>query len=429
MALGRRIWIGASTCRYLCWVNRTYEWHGCAPGGVIVKATFCQLACHWKRRPAHSILVAFAILALASSLGACSSASYVGVGRGTVQIKTPLATPTPTHAVVTEFTIPSANTYLGAITTGPDNNLWVTECDANSIARVTLSGSITEFPIPTAGACPQIITSGPDGNLWFTEGVQTIGRITTAGVTTEFPLPPPLATAPNNPTGIVAGPDGNIWFSDAGASAIGVMSTSGNLLATYATPTGNSNPDLIINGPGGDMWFADEAAAGGASTNYIARITLSGAITEFQIPTPLGYYGGGTVGGLVAGQNGNTWFTEKLASKIGQVTPSGTFTEIEYATGTYRFQRMTSTPDGSLWVAEAATAAPWISEIGKMNSTGALVAEYEIQESGNCPTAPFFCGIRGLTVGPDNNVWFTDEGNDAVGYLTTGLSARVRHKR
>ena len=50
--------------------------------------------------------------------------------------------------------------------------------------------TITEFPIPTAGSYPGGITAGPDGNLWFAEGTaQKIGRITTAGVVTEFPIP------------------------------------------------------------------------------------------------------------------------------------------------------------------------------------------------------------------------------------------------
>ncbi|MDQ6766892.1 MAG: hypothetical protein M3Z41_03695, partial [Candidatus Eremiobacteraeota bacterium] len=59
-----------------------------------------------------------------------------------------------------------------------------------------------------------------------------------------------------------------------------------------------------------------------------------------------------------------------------------------------------------------------------------IVAEYAIPGPASCPTAPIYCGIRGMTVGPDNNVWFTDEGNDAVGFITTGLRASAirRHR-
>jgi len=31
------------------------------------------------------------------------------------------------------------------------------------------AGVLTEFPIPTANSFPFCITTGPDGNLWFTE--------------------------------------------------------------------------------------------------------------------------------------------------------------------------------------------------------------------------------------------------------------------
>jgi len=372
-------------------------------------------------------LCALALVVAAANLAACGNSALPPNNVGALQLKTPLATPTPTAAIVTEFKLPSANTYLGAVTSGPDGNLWVTECDANKIGRVMLSGAITEFAIPTANTCPQIITPGPDGNLWFTEGnFNTIGRITTAGVTTEFPLPPPLGTAPLNPTGIVAGPDGNIWFTHPGANAIGVMSTSGTLLATYSSPTANTGPDLIIAGPDGNMWIAE----GNGPTNYIAKSTLSGAITEFAVPTLSSNGLGGTIGGIATGQDGNIWFTEKVASKIGRITLSGVFTEWAYATGIYRFQRVTTTPDGFLWIAEAATTASQPSEIAKMNTLGSILAEYTIPETGACPTAPFFCGIRGMTVGPDNNVWFTDEGNDAVGMITTGLrTSTVRRHR
>jgi len=48
-----------------------------------------------------------------------------------------------------------------------------------SFATRTVTVDITEFPIPTANSYPWGITAGPDSNLWFTEydGGQ-IGRIT-----------------------------------------------------------------------------------------------------------------------------------------------------------------------------------------------------------------------------------------------------------
>ncbi len=58
--------------------------------------------------------------------------------------------------------------------------------------------SITEFPVPTADSYPWGIAAGPDGNLWFTESIgNQIGRISPSGTITEFPVP----TAISGPLG------------------------------------------------------------------------------------------------------------------------------------------------------------------------------------------------------------------------------------
>jgi streptogramin lyase len=107
-----------------------------------------------------------------------------------------------------EVAIPTANSTPGALTVGPDGNLWFVEQSGNNIGRITTTGSITEFAIPTAGANPQGITAGPDGNVWFTEQTQ-IARITPQGVITEF--------GTGSGKKITVGPDGNLWSTGYGA--------------------------------------------------------------------------------------------------------------------------------------------------------------------------------------------------------------------
>src|ERR1700724_579459 len=81
--------------------------------------------------------------------------------------------------VVTEFTIPTANSTPSFIAAGPDGNLWFTEVSRDKIGRITTAGVITEFAITTANSQPFGIATGPDGNLWFTEyNGNKIGRIT-----------------------------------------------------------------------------------------------------------------------------------------------------------------------------------------------------------------------------------------------------------
>jgi hypothetical protein len=109
---------------------------------------------------------------------------------------------------IIEFPLPNPDSNPGAITAGPDGNVWFTE--NTRIGRITPAGVLTEFPIP-APAIALDITAGPDGNLWFTNGIYNagnyIGRITPAGVITEFAIP-------TGSEEITAGPDGALWFTD-----------------------------------------------------------------------------------------------------------------------------------------------------------------------------------------------------------------------
>src|SRR5437667_299854 len=161
------------------------------------------------------------------------------------------------------FPTPTASSRPTGIAAGPDGNLWFTETGANAIGRITPAGVITEFPIPTANSSPWAITAGPDGNLWFTMPLgpgRGLGQITTSGVVTEFSCchQPPLA--------ISAGPDGNLWFTESGYLRRGM---------------------------------------GGHSAGWIGRMTTTGVITEFPIPTV-----GSTPIGITAGPDGNLCFTE-----------------------------------------------------------------------------------------------------------------------
>jgi virginiamycin B lyase len=345
-----------------------------------------------------------AIFLAASFFAACGNSSGL---LNKHQLRTPLQCPCPIKAPLAAYQLPAEvpfgeNAYIPGIVSGSDGNLWVTEYDADKIARVTLNGTITEFPLPTANA-PGWIAAGPDGNLWINEdtvAVNTIGRMTTAGAVTEFPLPPPFHTervANASDIGpVTAGPDGNIWFSLPAANSIGVMSTSGTLLTTYPVPTANSQPDFISTGPDGNMWFDEHAA------NKIGRLTIaSGRIDEFPIPTPNSY-----PRNLVIGPDGNMWFPEAAVGKVARITPSGIITEfLMVADPTHHWlTRVAVSPDGSMWLVNAMLAPPWDSEIGTFNTAGVETNLWSY------PT-----GLpRGLGVGPDGNPWFTDEANDAV---------------
>jgi virginiamycin B lyase len=66
----------------------------------------------------------------------------------------------------------------------------------------------------------------------------------------------------------------------------------------------------MTTGPDGNLWFTEIGAS------KIGRITTSGSISEFVIPTA----SSGPFG-ITAGPDGNHWFTEELANKIGKLVP------------------------------------------------------------------------------------------------------------
>ncbi len=195
-----------------------------------------------------------------------------------------------------------------SITVGSDGNLWFTEFNTDSVARLTLAtGAVSEFLVPGAGSGPAGITNGPDGALWFTEaGSGEIGRITTAGlVTNEFPLP----TATSDPEGITLGPDGALWFTETGSDRIGRISNAGFFsLTEFPLPLG-AVPSGITRGPDGALWFAE------GGLDRIGRITTAGVVTE----TGTGITAGAQPQGITLGPDNNIWFTENLGNRIGRL--------------------------------------------------------------------------------------------------------------
>jgi streptogramin lyase len=246
-----------------------------------------------------------------------------------------------TDGTVTEFTLPTGSVAPYGITAGPDNALWFADHQANKIGRITTAGVVTDFLVPTGSSSPFIVTPGPDGALWFTEWTASkIGRITTAGVITEFPIP----TANSSPEGITLGPDGALWFTESCISggcngAIGRITTAGNI-AEFAVPAA-SMPRVITAGPDGALWFTEWAG------NKIGRITTDGAVTEFQLPV-----GGSLPYGITAAPDGALWFTEFSGNKVGRITTAGVITEFPIVTAGSAPVFITVGPDGALWFTE-----------------------------------------------------------------------------
>jgi streptogramin lyase len=303
---------------------------------------------------------------------------------------------TPT---ITEFSAGLTNSPSGAITGGPDGNVWFTT--NNSIGRISPIGTITEFTAGlNAGSDPDGIVTGPDGNLWFTDSGTTkaIGRITPDGSITEFPI-----NATIFPGAITTGADGNLWVVDGGATKAILRITTAVVIDEFSTGL-TGFPGDITTGPDGNVWFTQ------GSPYAIGRITPLGAITTFSDGI-----GAAEPYGITAGSDGNVWFSDSCSvPAIGRVTPAGSITL--FTTGTLITScpySIGSGPDGAVWWADEGNPAA----IGRAAPDGTV----SLYTAGMNPLST----PVDATGGPDGNVWFTDTGApNAIGRITTPPAVR-----
>src|SRR5262249_621737 len=110
------------------------------------------------------------------------------------------------------------------------------------------------------------------------------------------------------------------------------------------------------------------------------------------VPTPVS--AAAPAHGSIAGPDGNLWFTEPSANKIGTIAPSGTIHEYAAGAGSGPLA-IVSGPDGALWFTE-----PMSNKIGRMTTDGTLTGEFAVPTSGVYE--------QDITAGSDGNPWFTE---------------------
>jgi len=200
---------------------------------------------------------------------------------------------------------------------------------------------------------------------------------------TEFPIP----SANSGPICIKSGPDGNLWYIEEDANKIGRITPSGTITEFPIPSASYSNPTSITSGPDGNLWFTED------NLHTIGRITPSGTITQFSASSPT-YT-------ITSGPDGNLWFGG--GNQIGRMTPSGTITVFTLPSATSSIDTITSGPDGNLWFTD------FPDQIGKIIPSG-TITEFPIPTANTAPV--------GITSGPDGNLWFTEEYGNQIGRIT-----------
>ncbi len=282
----------------------------------------------------------------------------------------------------------------GSTLSGPDAGDYTISYSGVSDGFVVSAG-VQTYDVPTSDASPVGMTAGSDGALWFTESLAggAIGRVTTGGMFSRYATP----TTNSQPEGIAAGPDGNLWFTEASAGNVAKVTTSGSITEFPVPSIGGApvEPWSITSGPDDALWFTD------LDQNKIDEIATTATLPEpgiqqFQIPTtdsePVS---------ITDGSDDNLWFVEMNANQVGRMTPTGMFTEYPLATAGSEPNSITAGPDDALWFAEGG-----IDEIGEITTAG-VISQFPL------PPVPGDSGAdvpESITTGPDGNLWFTMNG-------------------
>src|SRR5207244_3881560 len=198
--------------------------------------------------------------------------------------------------------------------------------------------------------------------------------------------------------------------TETATSNIGRIPTSiapGTTGTAFTVPSGGA-PLAIVAGANGNLYFT-ESSTGPSNGGTIAEMTTAGTIvTETMVDTTH------TIGlaGLAQAPNGKLWFTEQSPGIVGNMDPTTHAITPFQITGTSHPSAITVAPDGNVWFVDQGN-----NEIGNISPTNVFTS-YTV------PTGSAF-GINaepfGIAIGPDGNVWFTEQsagGGGKIGKLT-----------
>jgi streptogramin lyase len=331
------------------------------------------------------------------------------------------ALPAP-GAAITEFPVNIFGSDPLGIAAGPDGNLWIADSNDNpqftsppspdvndhrKVERMTTSGVVTGYSVVGGGCCadPSSMVPGPDGAMWFTEsttGANAIGKVTTGGVVSEYGG---LSTA-SQPTAITSA-GGALWFTESHAGGkIGRITTGGSVSEYSVIVAGVAStgfvPYGITTGPDGNLWFTLQSSD--TTPTYVGVMDTNGAmLASIKVSST----GVGLAGIAPDAANNAVWFTEQSGHAIGKIDVSTKTITAVVGDGLGGPTSITKGPDGLLYFVETLN-----SSIGRFDpaSPPGSVSTHFLTPIHTPTTRPFSSGAppTGITVGPDGNIWFTE---------------------
>ncbi len=249
----------------------------------------------------------------------------------------------PVTGTVSDFDVPTKNSWPFFLGLAPDGKLWFTERVGNKIGRLDpLSGEVAEFTIPTRDCQPAGLTVTPDGQVYFTENFgHKVGHVDPrTGQVMELAVPSVLKRSPYyGLAGITHDREGAVWFAELDGRLGRIRRQRGrfDVIDEVSLPDPNVRPAGVAVDRWGAVWFAE--LDGNAISSYNPS---TGRFERYPIPTgsadpsPLGPPEATARGeiptsraiaktsrpfGIAVDREDNIWFSEQYAHKLGLLEP------------------------------------------------------------------------------------------------------------
>ena len=251
-----------------------------------------------------------------------------------------------------------------------------------------------EYSVPP-GSRPHDVAPAPDGRVWYTaQGSGELGIIDPGGGRTRH-VSLGEGSAPH---GVIVGPDGAPWITDGGLNAIVRVDPESLEVSAFPLP----NPDYAnLNTAAFDreglLWFT------GQSGVYGSVDPGTGMVRVFDAPHGDGPYG------ITSTPDGTVWLASLAGSYIARLdTPDGQLTVVDVPTPGGGARRIWSDSRGRLWVTEwyAGKLARYEPETGAWR-------EWRLPGSAPQPYAVY--------VDEDDIVWISDFAANALVRFDPGV--------
>ncbi len=270
---------------------------------------------------------------------------------------------------------------------------------------------------------PTQLTFGPDGNLWYTEPSANLIGVFDTGTSTAVKQVGTTVTD-GNPPGIAAtsGPGGAVWFTLTNSDAFGELSPTGTSPTLYVGYRPNINgsavyvPSAGITAVGNSLWFTVPGI------NSLETLPAGATFTTAYSLSPANINVANFKSQVTPGPNQTLWFTEPGAIGIFSLTSNTVIGQVSLPTsgGTQMPTAISEGPNNTIWLTESVPAS------GGSGFSSAAVGVINANSMTFIKEFPLAAASEpsGITEGQDGNMWFTETGAGAIGFVNTaGLTS------